>query len=68
MLRSNDFDAFRPRLLIVEDLQRDGTSEIDELCRERDYKLAGLCAWSKLFLDRRWLRARRQAKLDKEGE
>ncbi len=57
VLRSNDFDLFRPRILIVEDLDKSDSSEIHQYCIENEYGLVGICGASKIFKDLRWRRS-----------
>jgi hypothetical protein len=59
VLQSNDFERFRPHVLVVEDHKGAFRSEIDEFSEAREYRLVGLTALSKVFADLRWLAERR---------
>lgn len=59
VLQSNDFIRYRPRVLIVEDVDRRVDSPIDRFCGDAEYKLVGMSAQSKVFADERWLADRR---------
>lgn len=61
VLRSNDLERFRPRVLIVEDHARLNRSAIDEYCELYEYRLVGFTALSKVFGDLRWFAERRKA-------
>ncbi len=56
VLRSNDFSAFRPRVLIVEDKAPLAQSDISAFCETQGYRLAGMCGPSRVFVDRAWKR------------
>jgi len=64
VLRSGDFERFRPRVLIVEDKNRTGESELHKYCESLGYTLAGLATISKVFVDSQWLAERRAAQRD----
>jgi FkbM family methyltransferase len=51
-LRSNDFDRFRPTVLLVEDDSKTPDSEIQRHCESLGYRLHSMCHLSKVFVSR----------------
>ena len=51
-LRSNDFERFRPAVLLVEDDFKAPDSEIQRYCESLGYRLHSMCHLSKIFVDR----------------
>lgn len=53
VLRSNDWNLYRPRFLLVEDHERHETTTIDTYCQKIDYKLVNWVGLTKFFKDAR---------------
>lgn len=51
VLRSNDFEKYRPRILVVEDHGEIGRTELHEYCTAIDYQLIGVCGVSRIYKD-----------------
>lgn len=51
-LRSNDFECFRPAVLLVEDDDKSPGSEIQRGCEALGYRLHSMCHLSKVFVTR----------------
>lgn len=57
VLRSNNFEKYRPYVLIVEDHGRMAETDIDRFCQYQGYKLVGVCNVSKIYKDARTVAA-----------
>jgi len=50
VLRSNDWERYRPRVLAIEDLQGPKHSDIDAFCVERGYSFFAYAIATKIFV------------------
>lgn len=57
VLRSNNFERFRPRVMIVEDHETGTRTPITEHCEGLGYSLSCICHLSKIFVDSAGTRA-----------
>jgi FkbM family methyltransferase len=49
VLRSNDWSKYRPRMILVEDWQKEEQSEVVAFCGKLGYRLVGTCHLTRIF-------------------